>query len=466
MQESDRIEFKSELSSALAREVIGFLNAEGGTVYVGVADDGTPLGVTDADEAALRVTNMVRDAILPDAISFVRVTLVNPDACATLFGTRPTLGPVVAVEVQHGGSRPYYLGRKGPSSAGVFVRQGASCAPASRDAILKMIQESVGYSFEEALSLDQELTFESARKVFSERRVKLGAAQMRSLRLINEDGLFSNLALLLSDQCPLVLQAATFQGVDVLTFRDRRIFEGSVLDQFRQVLDYLDLRNDTSGTITLPYRIEVRSYPDTAVREALLNMVMHRDYASRAVNKVSVFDDRIEFLTAGGLAPGIREEEVTSGISVCRNPRLADVLFRLGFVEAYGMGLPRVFAAYAGQPVQPRAEVSENLFKLTLPNLNYVRERGAPAWTRGAAPVGGVPSGLAALRAPRPERAGESRHMVLNVVGSNGHVTRLEVEEVLGLSRSGAGRLLEGMVADGLLAKTGGGRSTSYVGVA
>ena len=83
-----------------------------------------------------------------------------------------------------------------------------------------------------------------------------------------------------------------------------------------------------------------------ALREVVLNMVMHRDYGSPAINKASVFDDRIEFMTAGGLARGVRMDEVTNGTSVCRNPRLANVMFRLGMVEAYGMGLPRVFAAY------------------------------------------------------------------------------------------------------------------------
>lgn len=337
---------------------------------------------------------------------------------------------------------------------------GPSTAPASRDAILAMIQRAAGFSFEQELSLEQGLSFSEARSEFANRGLKLGVSQMRTLRFVNEDGLYSNLALLLSDECPFVLQAATFQGLSVTTMRDRRIFEGSVLAQIRQLTEYLALRNDTSGVITLTGRVETQSYPEDALREAILNMVMHRDYASAAINKVSVFDDRIEFHTAGGLAHGIRKEEVTSGTSVCRNPRLADVLFRLKLVEAYGTGLPRVFAAYAGQPVEPVVEVSENVFRLTLPNLNYVREHGAPAQARAAAEE--ATPGFTRLGRPHPARPGEVRHMILNIVGANGAITRLEVEQILGVSRSSAGRLLEGMVSDGDLKKSGRGRATAY----
>lgn len=461
MVESDRVEFKLEAGVSFAKEIVGFANAEGGSIYVGVSDDGAPIGVEDSDATQLKIISMVRDAVVPDATGLVRVRALSQSECQALFGAPAPCGLVVVVEVQRGGSSPYYLAGKGPTPSGVFVRQGPSTAPASRDAILAMIQRAAGFSFEQELSLEQELSFSVAKSEFAKRGLKLGTSQMRTLRLLNEDGLYSNLALLLSDECPFVLQAATFQGVTVTTMRDRRFFEGSVLAQVRQLTEYLALRNDTSGVITLKGREETQSYPEEALREALLNMVMHRDYSSGAINKVSVFDDRIEFHTAGGLAHGIRKEEVTSGTSVCRNPRLADVLFRLKLVEAYGTGLLRIFAAYAGQPVEPVVEVSENVFRLTLPNLNYVREHGASVWV-GKAVAGEATPGFSRLGRPHPARTGEVRHMILNIVGSNGAITRLEVEQILGVSRSSAGRILEGMVSDGDLKKNGRGRATSY----
>lgn len=205
-----------------------------------------------------------------------------------------------------------------------------------------------------------------------------------------------------------------------------------------------------------------------ALREVVLNMVMHRDYGSPAISKASVFDDRIEFMTAGGLARGVRMDEVTNGTSVCRNPRLANVMFRLGMVEAYGMGLPRVFAAYAGRSVKPIVEASAHVFKLTLPNLNYVREHGVPTWAEEGSlvPMGGVPRTMEQVPGPRVMRPGDSIHMVMNIVESNGSITRVEVEQVLGVSRSSAGRLLEGLMQEGKLKKVGSGRSSAYAVVA
>ena len=169
-------------------------------------------------------------------------------------------------------------------------------------------------------------------------------------------------------------------------------------------------------------------------------------------------------MTAGGLARGVRMDEVANGTSVCRNPRLANVMFRLGMVEAYGMGLPRVFAAYAERPVKPIVEVSAHVFKLTLPNLNYVREHGVPAWAEEGSlvPMGGAPRTMEQVPGPRVMRPGDSIHMVMNTVESNGSITRVEVEQILGVSRSSAGRLLEGLVQEGKLKKVGPGRSSAY----
>lgn len=469
MREDEKTEFKREVTADVAREVAAFANTEGGTVYIGVADDGSAVGVGDVDAESLRVTNMLRDSIVPDVMELVHVRALDAQATSKMFGT--SCGEeVIAIEVAAGSRKPYYLAKKGPIPAGVPVRRGPSSIPTTRDVILAMIRKTANYSYEEEVSVNQELGFSQLKAIFSRRHVKLGVRQMRSLMMRNEDGQYTNLAYILSDGCQLRFQVASFQGCDVRVFKDRKVFDGCILEQINKLVDYLEFRNETSGRISMPHRIEVRSYPDDALREAVCNMVMHRDYASKAINKVSVFDDRIEFHTAGGLAPGVYKDEVTCGTSVCRNPRLADLMFRLGLVEAYGTGLPRIFAAYEGRPVQPLVECSENVFRLTLPNINYAIEHGSGEKVEQVERAGGSAlgegrqsGGLEVLPAPRPWEVGEVRHMILNLIDLNGKITRIEVEKVLGCSRSSAGRLLEGMVSDGLIDKVGAARSTAYV---
>lgn len=462
MREDEKTEFKREVTADVAREVAAFANAEGGTVYIGVADDGSVVGVGDVDTESLRVTNLLRDSIVPDVMELIHVRSIDSQVASKLFGASSG-EEIIAIEVAAGSRKPYYLAKKGLVPSGVPIRRGPSSIPATRDVILAMIRKTANYSYEEEVSVSQELEFSQLKAIFAKRRVKLGARQMRSLMMCNEDGQYTNLAYILSDDCQMRFQVASFQGCDVRVFKDRKVFDGCILEQVNKLVDYLEFRNETSGRIAMPHRVRVRSYPDDALREAVCNMVMHRDYTSRAINKISVFDDRIEFHTAGGLAPGVYKDEVICGMSVCRNPRLADLMFRLGLVEVYGTGLPRIFAAYEGRSVQPLVECSDNVFRLTLPNINYAIEHGGGKKNGKQTAEECRDEGLETLPGPRPWEIGEVRRMILNLIDLNGKITRIEVEKVLGCSRSSAGRLLEGMVSDGLIDKVGAARSTAYV---
>ena len=119
--------------------------------------------------------------------------------------------------------------------------------------------------------------------------------------------------------------------------------------QMNEVYDFIDFRNRTRATIEKLTRIDTRDYPEIAVREALLNLLVHRDYAYSASALISMYKDRIEFVSIGGLVPGIELEDVMAGISVCRNQELANVFYRLHLIEAYGTGLGKILRAYEGK---------------------------------------------------------------------------------------------------------------------
>ena len=177
---------------------------------------------------------------------------------------------------------------------------------------------------------------------------------MRTLKLIDRDNLYSNLGLLLSDQCIHTIKVAVFQGTDQTIFKDRREFTGSLMQQMNEVYDFIDFRNQTRATIEKLLRIDVRDYPEIAVREALLNLLVHRDYSFSASALISIYADRIEFVSIGGLMPGIDLEDIMVGISVCRNQDLANVFYRLHLIEAYGTGIGKIMKAYEGMGERPR----------------------------------------------------------------------------------------------------------------
>ena len=247
--------------------------------------------------------------------------------------------------------------------------------PATDTAILNMIKETSGDSYEAARSLNQQLTFEKATAFFDKRKTEFGKLQMRTLHLIGEDGMYTNLAFLLSDQCTHMIKPGYFlREAGKLYLK----IEGNYLVRFwnswRKAFDYIDRYNRTRAEFSGLDRVDIRDYPPEAVREALLNAIVHRDYSFSGPTLISIFDDRIEFVTIGGLVKGITLEEVKLGVSVLRNQRLANVFYRLHLIEAYGTGILKINESYDGCDVKPLIETTSNAFKITLPNCNYRTE--------------------------------------------------------------------------------------------
>ena len=427
--ESEVVELKAEVVGDICKEVIAFANTKGGTLYIGVSNDGSVVGVKNADQVMLQLNNMIRDSIKPDVTMFVGYETQHV-----------TDKDIIAVTIQKGTDRPYYLGSKGLKPSGVYVRNGTSSDPATDTAIRRMIKATDGDSFESMRSLEQNLSFEAAEKQFEKQNIPFDAAKMQPLGMISADGIYSKVALLLSDQCPSTIKAATCSGEDKGSFQDRRECDGSLFQQMEELYSYQDMRNQTKATFDGRYRIDTRDYPEDALREALLNSLVHRDYSFRASTLVSVYADRIEFVSVGGLPSGIELDDIMLGLSVCRNPKLAAIFYRLQLIEAYGTGMPKIMNAYTETELKPKIEVSSNAFKITLPNRNA-------GTNHTQTPVGTL-------------KSEEKRS--LDFIGSNGHIVRSDVDQLLDVSQATANRILKRMVAEGLIYQDGNGRKTKY----
>lgn len=426
--ESLTIEYKREYTDEIKKTIIAFANTRGGELLIGVADDGAICGVADADDTMLRVTNVSRDTIRPDITGFMQ--------CEE---RKIRDKSIIAVSVQKGTARPYYLASEGIRPEGVYVRQGSSTVPATERMILKMIKETGGDDYEITRSLVQAQTFISTEKYFVEEKLRFGKEQKRTLGMIGEDDAFTNLGLLLSDQCTHSIKMAVFEGSVKTIFKDRAEFSGSLLSQLDAAYAFIDRYNRTRSEFPGLKRVDMRDYPPEAVREALLNAIVHRDYSYSGPTLISIFDDRIEFLTLGGLPKGISMSDIMMGASMPRNKRLADIFYRLHLIEAYGTGIQKIMECYRGYRQQPSIETSENAFKIRLPNTNYVSE----------------------------DTAGENRllpeeRQILEHIAGNGQSTRAEIEAEAGISQSGTIRILKKLLEYGLIMKQGNGKNTSY----
>ena len=425
---TENIEFKLQVTDDIYKEVIAFANTDGGTIYIGIDDNGNAVGIDDVDETYSRITNGIRDAIHPDVTIFIKYMLQD--------------NKVVKITVGEGYYKPYYLKAKGLKPSGVYIRQGSSSVKASPEQIRRMIKESDGDVFEDMRSVEQSLTFRAAEKMFEKYNVEFSERKYRALGITDDsDSLFTNLALILSDQCLHTTKVAVFGNDYNTEFRDSKEFTGSVFEQLEDAFDYLMLCNKTTATFKGLERMEHSDYPQEAIREALLNAIVHRDYSFSGSIIINVNDKEIEFISIGGLMPGLSPDDIRSGISQPRNKKLAEVFHRLHLIESYGTGIRRIYNLYKNCIVQPRIEVTTNTFKIVLPNMNDNNVKEIPD----------------AIETITPQM-----QLVLDFIEENGQITDSEVQELLAIKNTRAYTLMKQMEKNGLILIVGRGRSKKY----
>ena len=425
--ETENIEFKSQFTEEIYKEVIAFANTDGGIVYVGIDNDGNVIGLADVDQEYTRITNGIRDAIMPDVTMFVRFTIQD--------------NKVVRIAVSEGSNKPYYLKGKGLKPSGVYVRQGTSSVPASPEQIRRMIKESDGDMFEEMRSMEQGLTFEAAAAAFRKYGVDFGPEKYRALGVTQKnDELYTNLALIISDQCAHTTKVAVFGDDSNTTFKDNKEFGGSIFKQLEDTFTYLMLCNKTAATFKGLERIEKQDYPEGALREALLNALVHRDYSFSGSVIINVNDEKMEFISIGGLLPGLSIDDIRIGISQPRNKNLAEMFHRLHLIESYGTGIRKIYKLYENCPLQPVIEATPNAFKITLPNMN-------------AAPDSVSKQGSAVT---------SQMQKVLSFIAEHGQITDAEIQSLLGIKKTRAFTLIKQMRDMELVQMLGRGEEKRY----
>lgn len=421
---SETVELKEIYTPDLKKEIVAFANTNGGSIYIGVQDNGEIVGLDNADFVMQQISNSLRDGIRPDISMFTNIELFQENS--KYF---------VKLTVNQGTRKPYYLSDKGLRPIGVYVRSGTTSAPASEDAIRMMIKMTDGNSFENNRSLIQELTFTSLNKEMKRRNLEFSEVQMKNLGILSSDGIYTNLGLLVSDQCKHSIKFAVFQGSDKLVFKDRKELTGSLFDQLTDAYKTIDFYNGTKATFHDLLRTDERDYPEDAVREALLNAIVHRDYSFSGSTIINLYSNQLEFISLGGLVSGLSLEAAMLGASQPRNEKLANLFYRMKLIEAYGTGISKIISCYKGLPVQPRFENVEGAFRVVLPNTN----------------------------AQELNVENEQYLPILRLFERKKEITRSDVEEVLRVGTTYAINILKEMLKEELIKKVGSGRLTRYI---
>lgn len=421
--ENERTEYKREFTDDIAKEVVAFANTEGGKIYVGANDGGTPAPFENTDNTYTRITNSVRDSVAPDVTMFTKYSLNDG---------------VIKVNVSEGSSKPYYLKSKGLKPSGVYIRQGASSVQAFPEQIRRMIKLSDRDSYEEMRSLEQELTFNTAAETFKKHNIPFSEDKYKALGIVSiNDELFTNLGLIISDQCRHTIKAAVFADEENLSFIDHKEFGGSVFSQIENAFEYIMLNNKNRSVFSGIDRIDIPDYPEAAIREALLNAVVHRDYGFSGSIIININSKCIDIVSIGGLVSGLSEEDIMNGISQPRNRNLAEMFHRLKYIESYGTGIRKILSLYSDQENKPEITITPNSFRLSLPNRNI-----------GNSSKQDIPS---------------QYQTVIDYLKDNGSMTEEELQELLGIKKTRAYNLYKAMEKDGLIAVLGKGAEKKFV---
>lgn len=429
-REDQATELKVELTKDIKKEIVAFANTNNGTIYIGIDDNGKIIGLKQAKKDLEALSGMIREGIKSDLTLYTKIYIERIED-----------KDIIIVKVSEAPNKPYYLSDKGLKSSGVYLRHGNVSVQANEEVIKKLLIESNSNSFESNISNIQDLHFEYLKNTFKNHNIEIDDNKFKTLNIVNLNNEYTNLGLLLSDECPYSIKCAIFNGNNKLEFRDRKVFTGSVLKQVNDTFEYLDLYNKTKGKIVGLERIDTKDYPEYALRESLLNAVIHRDYNFTGSILVSLFDDHFEITSLGGLVKGISIEDLYNGVSESRNPNLANIFYRLKYVESFGTGIGRIIESYSEYDKEPLILNTENTFKVTLYNVNYIKESRVKI----------LPTNLT------------QEEQIIEYLKKNSKINRLTVESLLDVSKTRATNILNKMINDNILIQTGTGKNIYYV---
>lgn len=351
MRENSTLEFKETITNTFLKTVSAFANYGGGTILFGVDDNGNAVGLKDPIQACLDIENKINDSIHPQP----RYSLnVNSD------------DSTVVLKVSSGESKPYLYKSK------AYRRSDSATVEVDTLEMSRLVLQGKNLSFDRLPANMQSLTF---CKLESEIKQKVGVKTfdedtLRTLGLYSTESGYNNAAALLADsnEFPGIDMALFGESISIIRRRETSqkksvlIEYEDALKLFRESFRYEQVSGAIRKTV---YRI-----PEEAFREAIANAIAHRAWDVNAQIRVAMFENRIEVTSPGGLPAGLSEREYLEDmISVRRNPVLAEVLFRLGVIEAFGTGIRRIKDTYETSMTKPQFRITQNTVTVILPVL-------------------------------------------------------------------------------------------------
>jgi predicted HTH transcriptional regulator len=427
MQENNRTELKRELNDRFERAVVSFLNyAGGGEVTIGVDDDGIVYGVTDTDATQLKIVDRIRNNIRPQTLGLFDVVQDQIDG-----------KDIIRVILSCGQQRPYYIRKVGMSEQGCFIRVGSSSQPMSEQMIEELLSKRQKITLQSMLSPRQNLTFKQLCIYYEEKHLEPTEQFIESLDLRQSSGEFNYAAYLLADENGVSIKVAAYAGTDKVDLLETREYGNRCLITATQrILDRLDSENRTFAKITSKNRLEKERVNTIALREAVINAMVHNDY-TKGVPLIEIFTDRIVVTSCGGLVEGLTETDFFKCRSMPRSRELMRVFRDMELAEHIGSGMSRILKAY-----------DRSIFEIT-PSFTIVTFPFEKAFISSNGKIIG--------------KINDKIKTTLDVIKDNPTATIAALAEMTGKSQSTISRELKEYQSAGLLRREGARKNGRWV---
>ncbi len=412
MTESHRIEYKRELSDSLEKEVVAFLNGkDGGILYIGLDDQGQVIGLPDCDAVQLAIKDRLKNNIQPSIMGLFEIIHEQRDR-----------QDIVRVTVAGGIEKPYYLKKFGMTEKGCFLRVGSAAEPMPQEMIESLYGRRVRNTIGRMESPRNDLSFEQLRIYYETRGLHLNDSFMKTLELLTPEGKPNYAAYLLADENGVSVQVAKYTDTTRMHLVENRDYgRCSLVTALKAVLDRVNVENTIFTKIGYPLRQEREMINSIAMREAVINAIVHNDYSYGAVPKIEFFSDRVEVTAMGGLPYGLEAEDFFNGGSIPRNKEIMRIFRDLEIVEHLGSGILRIVQAYSKDVF----EIRKSFIRVTLPYAQPIEEAAPTSLVTGLAD--GLADGLV-------DGLVESQRQILLLIAENPRISKREMAERIGIS--------------------------------
>ena len=434
--ENNRVEYKRQLTDNFEREAVAFFNYhEGGEIYIGIDDDGNVVGLSDVDKVQLKIIDRLKNNILPSTLGLFDVIVEN------LYDKF-----IIKITLSSGPEKPYYLKTYGMSPKGCFLRMGSSVQQMTTPMIDNYYSQRIRITLGNTSSPRNNLTFEQLKIYYDSKKLHLTNQFLKNLDLVTKDNTYNYAAYLLADDNGVSMKVAKYAGTDKIDLIENEEYGYcSIIKATKSILDKLSIENKTYTKITSSTRLEKNMVDKVALREAVINAVVHNDYSREVPPLFEIFSDRLTITSYGGLVTGLSEEDFFNCRSMPRNRELMRVFKDIGLVEHLGSGMNRILSAYDSSVF----ELTPNFLIVTFP---FTDNFSTPK-NKAKAPK------HQSTKAPKSQTTDdEQKSKMLTLIKENPKITQEDLAYALNSSRRTIQRYTGDFILDGIIARSGGKR--------